>query len=69
MSDREQMETCEKTGIRPERSGGPALHRIDQQRVARMVRDGVHTPGFERLRVMVETIIPRLEQGGPTAGG
>ena len=61
------MEASENAGKSPEGSGAPALQRIDQQSVARMVRDGVHTPGLDRLRLMVGTIIPRLEQGGPTA--
>jgi hypothetical protein len=31
-----------------------------------MVREGVYAPGFERLGLMVSTIIPRLQRGGPT---
>jgi hypothetical protein len=66
MTNRDQMEASENAGASPEWGGGPALHRIDRQRVARMVRDGVHTPGLDRLGLMVGTIIPRLQRGGPT---
>jgi hypothetical protein len=58
------MEASETPRTSPEGGGGTALHRIDRQRVARMVREGVHTPGFNRLQLMVGTIIPRLEEPG-----
>jgi hypothetical protein len=60
------MEASENAGTSPEGGGGSALHRIDRERVARMVREGVYAPGFERLGLMVSTIIPRLQRGGPT---
>ena len=69
MTNRDHMEASKNAGTPPEGSRVPALQRIDQQRVARIVRDGAHTSGLDRLRLMVGTIIPRLEQGGPTAGG
>jgi hypothetical protein len=55
------MEASENAGTPREGGGGPALHRIDPDRVTRLVRDGAQSPGFNRLQLMVATIIPRLE--------
>jgi hypothetical protein len=61
LSNRERMEASENPGSPPEGSGAPALHRIDRNRVDRLLREGARTPGFQRLALMVGTIMPRLE--------
>jgi hypothetical protein len=58
------MEASENAGTPFEGSGAPALHRIDLDRVTRTLRDGVQTPGFARLQLMVGTILPRLADEG-----
>ena len=56
------MEASENLGTRYERHGLPPLHRIDIERVTEVVREGMGSPGFDRLQLMLGTIIPRLER-------
>ena len=60
MESRERMEASEHAGASYEGNGVPSLQRIDLDRVTRMVREGSHSNGFNRLHLMVGTIMPRL---------
>jgi hypothetical protein len=62
INDRERMEASENVGTSHQRYGRPSLHRIDRDRVTHLVREGMGSPGFDRLHLMVGTIIPRLEE-------
>jgi hypothetical protein len=59
---RENMEASENTTA-PRRSGGPALHRVDPDRVARTLSAGADPAGYARLNLMVGTIFDRLVAG------
>jgi hypothetical protein len=56
---RTAMEASENAGSR-QGSGGPALHRIDPDRVAETLSLGSNAAGFARLNLMVNTIFDRL---------
>lgn len=60
---REIMEASENTGLRREGSGGPALHRINPDRVAEALSLDSDPAGFARLNLMVGTIFDRLLAG------
>lgn len=60
MDNRERMEASENPGATFEGNGVPPLHRIDLERITRVVRDGMHSPGYDRLVLMVGTVMPRL---------
>ena len=60
---REMMEASENAGLRREGSGGPALHRIDPDRVPEALSLDGKTAGFARLNLMVGTIFDRLVAG------
>jgi len=60
---REIMEASENAGLRREGSGGPALHRIDPDRVPEALSLNTKTAGFARLNLMVGTIFDRLVAG------
>jgi hypothetical protein len=57
------MEAFENAGLRREGSGGPALHRIDPDRVPDALSLDSQTAGFARLNLMVGTIFDRLVAG------
>lgn len=61
MDNRERMEASENAGATFEGNGVPPLHRIDLERINRVIRDGVQSSGYTRLHLMVGTIMPRLE--------
>jgi hypothetical protein len=64
------MEASENAGLPREGRGGPDLQRIDRACVRRSLRDPASVSGYDRLAVMVETILPRLMgegEGGPGA--
>lgn len=60
---REIMEASENRGLRREGSGGPALQRIDPDRVAEALSLDSDPAGFARLNLMVGTIFDRLLAG------
>ena len=57
---RETMEASENTAPSRQRGGGPALHRIDLDRVTGTVSSSGNADGFARLSLMVGTIFDRL---------
>jgi hypothetical protein len=57
---REKMEASENTGMSRPGGGGPALHRIDPDRVAQSLSSNSNPVGFARLELMVGTILDRL---------
>jgi hypothetical protein len=57
------MEASKNAGLRREGSGGPALHRIDPDRVPETLSSDSRTAGFARLNLMVGTIFDRLVAG------
>jgi len=57
------MEASENAGLRREGSGGPALHRIDPDRVPEALSLDGKAAGFARLNLMVGTIFDRLVAG------
>jgi hypothetical protein len=59
------MEASENAGLSRQGNGGPALHRIDPDRVAETLSAGGNAAGLARLNLMVNTIFGRLI----TAGG
>jgi hypothetical protein len=59
---RESMEASENTTA-PRGSGGPALHRVDPDRIARSLSPGGDPAGYARLNLMVSTIFDRLVEG------
>jgi hypothetical protein len=61
MNNRERMEASENPATPFVGNGTPPLKRIDPDRVNRLIRDGIESPGLNRLQVMVGTILPRLE--------
>jgi len=60
---REEMEASENAGMSRPGCGGPALHRIDPDRVAQSLSLDGHAAGFTRLHLMVDTIFDRLVAG------
>lgn len=59
ISRRETMEASEDTAL-PQPVGGPALHRVDPNRVAKNLSSGAEAAGYARLNLMVNTIFDRL---------
>jgi hypothetical protein len=57
---REKMEASENAGMSRPGRGGPALHRIDPDRVTQSLSSGGNAAGFARLELMVGTIFNRL---------
>jgi hypothetical protein len=60
ISGRENMEASENSTPSRRRGGGPALHRIDPNRVAGTLATGGNADGFARLSLMVTTVFERL---------
>ena len=60
---REEMEASENAGMSRPGRGGPALHRIDPERVAQSLSLDGNAAGFTRLHLMVDTIFDRLVAG------
>jgi hypothetical protein len=57
---REKMEASENAGMSRPGRGGPALHRIDPDRVAQSLSSDGHDAGFARLSLMIGTVFERL---------
>lgn len=57
---RKSMEASENTAPSRRRGGGPALHRIDPDRVAGSFSAAGNAEGFARLSLMVGPIFDRL---------
>jgi hypothetical protein len=57
---REPMEASENAGLPRPGRGGPDLQRIDPARIRRTLRDPASDRGYERLALMLDTILPRL---------
>jgi hypothetical protein len=57
---RDRMEASENTVPPRRRGGGPALHRVDPDRVAETLSWTGNADGFARLSLMVGTIFDRL---------
>jgi len=57
---REKMEASENAGRSRPGRGGPALHRIDPDRVAHSLAVNRNVDGFARLHLMVNTVLDRL---------
>jgi hypothetical protein len=60
ISGREIVEASENTAPSRPRGGGPALHRLDLDRVAGTLSSGGNPDGLARLSLMVSTIFDRL---------
>jgi hypothetical protein len=54
------MEASENAGMSRPGRGGPALHRIDPDRIAQAFSAGGNADGVARLQLMVGTIFDRL---------
>jgi hypothetical protein len=63
ISSRENVEASENTTPSRRRGGGPALHRIDLNRVAGTLSTGGNADGLARLNLMVSTVFERLVAG------
>ena len=61
---REQMEASENTAMPREGGAEFALHRVDPDRVSRLLSSGADPGGYARLNLMVSTIFDRLVAGG-----
>jgi hypothetical protein len=57
------MEAFENSALSQRAGGGPALHRVDPDRVAKTLSSGGHPDGYARLELMVNTIFDRLVAG------
>jgi hypothetical protein len=57
---RDIMEASENAGMSRPGRGGPALHRIDPERVARTLSSQGNAAGLARLDLMVNTVFDRL---------
>ena len=57
------MEASENAGPPRQGRGGPDLQRIDPARVRETLCDPGSDPGYARLAVMLDTILPRLVRG------
>jgi hypothetical protein len=64
ITGREIMEASENAGPSRQGNGGPALHRIDPDRVASTLSSGSNPAGLARLDLMVNTIFGRLVAAG-----
>jgi hypothetical protein len=60
------MEAFETPGTSPQGSDGPALHRIDSDRVAETLGSARYAAGFSRLELMLTAVLPRLVDDGAT---
>ena len=56
---REEMEASENTALSG-RGAQFSLHRIDPDRVSRLVSSGADSAGYARLNLMVNTVFDRL---------
>jgi hypothetical protein len=66
---RVKMEASENAGMSRPGRGGPALHRIDPDRVTQSLSPNGNPAGFARLELMVGTIFDRLvSQPGQNRG-
>lgn len=54
------MEASENAGMSRPGRGGPALHRIDPDRITQSLSPDSNPDGFARLSLMVNTILDRL---------
>jgi len=54
------MEASENAGLTSRGGCGPALHRIDPNRVAETLLPDGNAAGFARLNLMVNTVLDRL---------
>jgi hypothetical protein len=59
---REMMEASEDTTL-SQSGSGPALHRVDPNRIAKNLSSGGDAAGYARLGLMVGTIFDRLVAG------
>jgi hypothetical protein len=60
---REQMEASENTAL-PRQGGSEfSLHRVDPDRVSRLISSGADPVGYARLSLMVGPIFDRLTSG------
>jgi hypothetical protein len=57
---RDTMEASENAGMSRPGRGGPALHRIDPDRVAQTLSSDGNAAGFARLDLMVNIVFDRL---------
>jgi hypothetical protein len=57
---RTTMEASENQGPPDGGRGAPGLHRIDVEHVHEMLRTGGAPSGYQRLGLMLDTILPRL---------
>ncbi len=61
---REKMEASENAGMSRPGRGGPALHRIDPDRITQSLSSDGNDAGFARLSLMVGTVFERLVAEG-----
>jgi hypothetical protein len=57
---RESMEAFENSALPQRWGGGPGLHRVDPDQVAKTLASGANPAGYARLELMVNTIFERL---------
>ena len=57
---REKMDAFENAGMSRPGRGGPALHRIDPDRIAQTLSSDSNPAGFARLHLMVQTVFGRM---------
>jgi hypothetical protein len=57
---RENMEASENAGMSRPGRGGPALHRIDPDRITQSLASHGNSAGFARLELMLGTVFERL---------
>ncbi|HEY1238040.1 MAG TPA: hypothetical protein VGE91_06865 [Solirubrobacterales bacterium] len=62
------MEASENAGMSRPGRGGPALHRIDPDRIAQAFSTDGNADGVARLELMVGTIFERLVNQGDNRG-
>jgi hypothetical protein len=63
LARREKMEASENTAMSRDGGGEFALHRLDPERVSRLLSSAADPAGYARLNVMVGTIFDRLVAG------
>jgi hypothetical protein len=60
---RDEMEASENTAMSREGGSDFALHRVDPDRVSRLLSTGTDSVGYARLELMVTTVFDRLVGG------
>lgn len=63
------MEASEDSGLSPLWRGGPEIKRIDVDRVRATLRGSGSPSGYARLFLMLDTVFPRLTNGGRETRG